>query len=175
MQKPKQIFHSLSYLQYPLLVIGLYLIVKPVFKGYDFLSENPEYLFQNYNNALIFLGLTLSFASLQDASKTSLSYEKKIWRNPKKAKTIFFFTLFTLAVFCFAGIVGFLAKESVMKEFSYGSIILSVGLLGYLKLQMEIFEHHSQIKEEKSLIEDKPSTPTQLEKSSPSDTISSVE
>lgn len=152
-QPPKQIFHTLSYLQYPLLAVGLFLIVKPIFKGFGFLSENPEYLFQTYNNALIFLGLTLSFASLQDANKTSLSYEKRIWRNPKKAKTVFLFTLFTLAVFFVAGIVGFLAKESMMKEFSYGSLILSIGLLGYLKLQMEIFENHRQGQQTAPLIE----------------------
>ena len=45
MNNTKQIFHTLSYIQYPLLLIGLFLIVKPIFKGFDFLSENPEYLF----------------------------------------------------------------------------------------------------------------------------------
>ena len=131
-----------SYIQYPLLLIGLFLIAKPFFKGFEFLSSNSEYLFQSYNNALIFLGLALSFASLQDASKTSLKYEKKIWRNPKKAKIIFIITLFTLFVFFIGGMLGFIVKESVIKEFSYGSIILAIGLLGYLKLQTEIFEQH---------------------------------
>lgn len=144
MKNIKQIFHTLSYLQYPLLVIGLYLIVKPVFKGFDFLSSNPEYLFQTYNNALIFLGITLSFASLQDPSKTSLSYEKNIWKSPKKAKIIFFFTISTIVVFFTAGILGFLVTESVIKEFSYGSLILAIGLLGYLKLQIDIFENHKE-------------------------------
>lgn len=144
MKNPKQIFHTISYLQYPLLLVGLFLIAKPIFKGYNFLSENPEYLFETYNNALIFLGLTLSFASLQDPSKTSLRYEQRIWRNPKKAKTIFIITICTTALFFVSGIIGFLAKESLMRNFSYSSLILGIGLLGYLKLQLDIFENYRE-------------------------------
>lgn len=78
MKNINQIFHNLSYVQYPLLLIGLFLVVKPFFKGFDYLSSNPETLFRTYNYALLFFGLTLSFASLQDSRKTSLKYEKKI-------------------------------------------------------------------------------------------------
>ena len=144
MNNIKQIFHALSHIQYPLLLIGLFLIVKPIFKGFDFLSENPEYLFQTYNNALIFFGLTLSFAALQDPSKTSLKYEKRIWKNPKKAKVILIFTIVTTVIFFIAGLLSFMVKESVIKEFSYGSIILAIGLLGYLKLQIDMFDNHSE-------------------------------
>ncbi len=144
MKNSKQIFHTISYLQYPLLLVGLFLIAKPIFKGYNFLSENPEYLFETYNNALIFLGLTLSFASLQDPSKTSLRYEQRIWRNPKKAKTIFIITICTTALFFVSGIIGFLARESLMRNFSYSSLILGIGLLGYLKLQLDIFENYRE-------------------------------
>lgn len=91
MNKIKQLFHTISYLQYPLLLMGVFLIAKPIFKGYNFLSENLEYLFETYNNALIFLGLTLSFASLQDPSKTLLRYEQRIWRNSKKSKNDFYY------------------------------------------------------------------------------------
>lgn len=148
MKNSKQIFHTLSYIQYPLLVTGLFLIVKPIFKGFEFLSANPEYLFETYNSALIFLGLTLSFASLQDSGKTSLNYERKIWENPKKAKIIFIFTLFTMAVFLIAGLLGFILKGGVIREFSYGSIILAIGLLGYLKLQIDIFDNHKEGRKE---------------------------
>lgn len=142
MKNINQIFHNLSYVQYPLLLIGLFLVVKPFFKGFDYLSSNPETLFRTYNYALLFFGLTLSFASLQDSRKTSLKYEKKIWRNQKSAKVIILFTLITIIIFLTAGLWGFIAKESLIKEFSYGSIVLAIGLLGYLKLQIEIFENH---------------------------------
>lgn len=146
MKNIKQLFHTLSYLQYPLLLIGLFLVVKPLFKGFEYLSANPEYLFRTYNYALLFFGLTLSFAALQDSSRTSLKYEKRIWRNPKSAKAIILFTLITITIFFAAGLWGFIAKESIIKEFSYGSIVLAIGLLGYLKLQIEIFENHREVK-----------------------------
>lgn len=146
MNNIKQLFHTLSYLQYPLLLIGLFLVVKPLFKGFNFLSENPEYLFRTYNYALLFFGLTLSVAALQNSRKTSLKYEKRIWRKPKSAKVIILFTLITTIIFFAAGLWGFMAKESIVKEFSYGSIVLAIGLLGYLKLQIEIFENHREVK-----------------------------
>lgn len=144
MKNIKQTFHTLSYLQYPLLLIGLFLLIKPFFRGFDYLSSNPEYLFKTYNYALIFFGITLSFAALQNPSKTSFKYEKRIWENPKKAKIILIFTFATMIIFFIAGLLGFILKENVIREFSYGSIILAIGLLGYLKLQMEIFENHQE-------------------------------
>lgn len=146
MKNLKQFLHTLSYIQYPLLLIGLYLIVKPILKGFDYLSANPEYLFGTYSNALIFIGLTLSFAALQDSSRTSLKYEKRIWSNPKRAKTTILFTLISMFVFLIAGLLGFIVKTSLFREFSYGSIILAIGLLGYLKLQLEIFENQKERK-----------------------------
>lgn len=152
MKNKKQTFHTLSYLQYPLLLIGLFLIVKPIFKGFDYLSLNPEYLFRTYNNALIFLGLALSFAALQDSRKTTLKYEKRIWRNPKRAKITITFTLFTMILFFAAGLLGFITRKSIIKEFSYGSIILAIGLLGYLKLQIEMLESNKD-NESKKIID----------------------
>ncbi|MGI6048845.1 MAG: hypothetical protein ACOYEG_12720 [Petrimonas sp.] len=148
MKNVKQIFHLLSYLQYPFLLIGLFLLIKPFFRGFDYVSSNPEFLFKTYNNVLIFFGLTLSFASLQDSTKTSLRYEKQMWQNPKKAKFIFIVTIVTMIIFFISGMLGFIIKENAFKEFSYGSLILAIGLLGYLKLQMEIYENHKKIKKE---------------------------
>lgn len=146
MKNIKQIFHLLSYLQYPFWLIGLFLLFKPFFRGFDYVFSNPEFLFKTYNNVLIFFGLTLSFASMQDPTKTSLRYEKKIWQNPKKAKALFIVTTVTMIIFFLTGMLGFFTKENGLKEFSYGSLILAIGLLGYLKLQMEIYENHKKIK-----------------------------
>ena len=148
MKNIKQIFHLLSYLQYPFLLIGLFLLFKPFFRGFDYLFSNTEFFFKTYNNVLILFGLTLSFAALQDSTKTSLRYEKKIWQNPKKAKVIFIFTIVTITLFFIAGMLGFFSKENTFKEFSSGSLILAIGLLGYLKLQIEIYENHKIIKKE---------------------------
>ena len=49
-----------------------------------------------------------------------------------------------------AGIFGFIMKENIFKEFSYGSLILAIGLLGYLKLQIEMYENHQKSNLKKS-------------------------
>jgi len=42
MKSIKKLFHGLSYLQYPLVLIAFILLIKPLFKGFDYLSSNPE-------------------------------------------------------------------------------------------------------------------------------------
>ena len=144
MKNIKKLFHRLSYLQYPLVLIAFILLIKPLFKGFDYLSSNPEYLFNTYSNALIFFGVTLSFSALQDPTRTSLRLEKKIWQNPKKAKLHLSITLITTFIFFASGLLGFIMSGSSQREFAYGSIVLAIGLLGYLKFQIEVFEIHKE-------------------------------
>ena len=66
----KATFHYISYLQYPLMLIGLYFVFNPYLSGVEKLRENPDLIFQNLNNALIFMGLGISFSSLQDKKAT---------------------------------------------------------------------------------------------------------
>ncbi|HOF55706.1 MAG TPA: hypothetical protein PLD74_07785 [Prolixibacteraceae bacterium] len=144
MKNIKKLFHRLSYLQYPLVLIAFILLIKPLVKGFDYLSSNPEYLFDAYSNALIFFGVTLSFSALQDPTRTSLRFEKKIWENPKKAKVYLSITLITTFIFFASGLLGFIMSGSSQREFAYGSIVLAIGLLGYLKFQIEVFEIHKE-------------------------------
>ena len=82
----KKVFHYISYLQYPLILIGIYFGVIPYLSGLDMLVDNPDILFNNLNSSLIFIGLGTSFSSLQDTSKTQNNFSKKIWENPRKGK-----------------------------------------------------------------------------------------
>ena len=63
MKNAKQIFHITSYAQYPLMLIGLYFCCRPL------ILNDIESLWTEYNKALIFYGLGISFATLQDTSK----------------------------------------------------------------------------------------------------------
>lgn len=49
----KTFFHYISYLQYPLMFIGLYFAFRPYFLGFDQLKENPDLIFKNLNSVLI--------------------------------------------------------------------------------------------------------------------------
>lgn len=82
----RKFFHYVSYLQYPLMLLALYFAFKPYFFGFDQLKEKPELVFENLNSLLIFMGLAVSFSSLQDTTKTQNKFSEKIWRSPKKGK-----------------------------------------------------------------------------------------
>ncbi len=159
MKKTKQLFHVLSYIQYPFLLLGLFLAFKPFFKGFEYLASNPEYLFGTYNKSLIFFGVALSFSTLQDSSKTSLKFERKIYSNPRKAKFYIIFTMLLVLVLFIYGFIGYFGlnqQSNVIYEFSYGSIIMGIGLIGYLKLQIEIFENLRADKKEPGTNADTP-------------------
>jgi magnesium-transporting ATPase (P-type) len=132
----KTLFHYISYLQYPLMLIGLYFAFKPYFLGIEQLRENPDLIFKNLNSLLIFMGLGVSFSSLQDTTKTQNKFSEKIWKNPKKGKLmIVFFLTF--------GLIGYyFAKVGVLKELSIGIIVLGLGMFGFLKAAIEMFENH---------------------------------
>ena len=75
----KTVFHYVSYIQYPLMLITLYFVVSPFFTGMEKIKENPDLIFKNLNLMLIFMGLAISFSTLQDTHKTQnkLSSEKR--------------------------------------------------------------------------------------------------
>jgi len=147
----KRVFHILSYFQYPLLLFGLYFFIRPIIHGYDYISSNLEYIFSLYNNGLIFFGVALSFSTLQDSTKTSLRFEKRVWQSPKKGKLFIVLTMILILIFFIYGFIGYFGiheKIKVIKEFSYGSIVLAIGLVGYLKLQIEMYDNHRKDKKE---------------------------
>ena len=75
--KVKSAFQIISYAQYPLMLIAAFFVIKPYINGLEFLKENPNIFFLNYNNALIFFGLGIGFSTLQDTTKTQNNFSKK--------------------------------------------------------------------------------------------------
>jgi hypothetical protein len=75
MRKIKQIFHLMSFLQYPAVITGLFYTLKPYVDG-----GNVD--LENLNNALVFVGLGISLSTLQDTSKTQNKLFKLIRKNP---------------------------------------------------------------------------------------------
>ncbi|MCR9016439.1 hypothetical protein [Aquiflexum gelatinilyticum] len=139
----KTFFHYVSYAQYPLMLLGMYFAFKPYLYGLDYLKDNPEVMFDNLNSVLIFMGLGISFSSLQDTSKTQNELSKKIWQNPRKGKiAIIIISLFILILLT-SGLTGFYFSETgILKDLSIGIIVLSLGMFGLLKAAIEMFENH---------------------------------
>ncbi|PHN03367.1 hypothetical protein [Flavilitoribacter nigricans] len=132
----KDLFHKISYLQYPLMLIGLYYAVLPYIVGFDTLWDN-------LNNLLIFMGLGISFSTLQDTTKVQNEASRRIWENPKKGKTFLTFMSVATLVFIVLGLIGYLASpHEVLQELSFGLIVLGIGFMGMVKSAVEMFENH---------------------------------
>lgn len=136
MLNPRDLFHKISYLQYPMMLIGMFYSFKPYIVGFDTIWEN-------YNYAFIFIGLGISFSTLQDTSKTQNKLSRKIWQNPKKGKFALLFLSFLAFFLLIMGLYGvYSSKNEVLEQLSFGIIVLGIGLLGMLKVAIEMFENH---------------------------------
>ena len=143
MERTTRLFHLVSYLQYPFHLWGLYHIVKVyivLFGGFD---GNLEPMLPDIQNSLIFIGIGMSFSTLQDTKKTQNNISKKIWQSPTKGK-IFIFSLAASNLFMFVlGISGlYVSQDNALSEVSLGLIVFAIGILGVLKAAMEMFENH---------------------------------
>ena len=139
----KTLFHYISYVQYPLMLIGLYFTFKPIFIGIDPLKENPNIIFQSLNSSLIFMGLGVSFSSLQDTTKTQNKLSEKIWKNPIKGKIAIAVISAQILFFLTFGLIGYYTiEEGFLKELSIGIIVLGLGMFGFLKAAIEMFDIH---------------------------------
>ncbi len=143
----KALFHFISYLQYPLMLIALYFAFSPYLSGLDNLKENPNLFFQQLNTCLIFMGLGVSFSSLQDTTMTQNKISKDVWESPKKGKiAIVMMTLFVFLILIL-GLIGYLnTVDGVLKDLSIGLIVLGLGMFGFLKAAIEMFENHRKDK-----------------------------
>ncbi len=123
--------------------LGLFFSMKPYFNGLEYLKTNPDIIFENFNNALIFIGLGISFSTLQDTTKTQNTFSKRVWENPKKGKIyILYSTILTFATLSFGLFGYFFSKNEKIIQLSFGIIVLGIGLIGFLKTGLEIFENH---------------------------------
>ena len=89
----------------------------------------------------------ISFSTLQDTTKTQSKFSKKIWENPKKGKRMILITCALVLLFLCYGIFGyFITENEQLKEVSFGAIVLAIGLIGFLKTTLEVFENHRKDK-----------------------------
>ena len=136
-------FHYISYLQYPLMLLGVYFMIEPYLHGFENVNENPNVLFQSLNSVLIFMGLALSFSSLQDTTKTQNKLSENIWKDPKKGKILIGVIGFQILSAIVLGLLGYYFIEGgVLKQLSIGLIVLGLGMFGFLKAAIEMFENH---------------------------------
>lgn len=135
MKNPKQLFHYISYLQYPLLLVGLFYCYKPFFDNYDL-------LWVDLNKGLVFFGLGISISTLQDTTKTQNKVSRRVFENKRYTKI--FLLVLVLQIFLFTGIGlrGLFGTDiKPLADLSFGFISIGIGMIGLLKGAIEIAEN----------------------------------
>lgn len=139
----KQFFHYLSYIQYPLMIIALFFACKPFFYGTEHTPEWLDVYFKSMNSMLVFMGLGVSFSTLQDTTKTQNKLSRKVWEHPVKGKVALVILLLMTLGLIAMGLAGFFGLEDTrLKDLSLGTLMMGLGLIGLLKAAMEMFENH---------------------------------
>lgn len=137
MPNVKDIFHALSYLQYPL--IGVALVYYTLFM----ISLSSEADWPQLNLALIFYGIAVSFSTLQDTRKTQNKLSERVWKSPRKGK-FFLFMMSVLSIsFMALGLAGMIySEQKIHQDIALGLIVIGISLVGMLKAAIEMFENH---------------------------------
>ena len=118
--------------------MALYFAFRPYF-----MTIEMDSIFKELNNVLIFMGLGISFATLQDTTKTQNKMSKKIWEHPRNGKILILIMSLTTLFLMIIGLLSYFNSTNIkLKELSIGIIILAIGLIGMLKSAIEMFENH---------------------------------
>lgn len=142
---PKKFFHAVSYLQYPLMLVALFFVIQPYLGGFDAAFEDFNLVLRGINKTFIFMGLGISFSTLQDTTKTQNEFSRKIWEDRKKSRR--FLTMMSvsiLIILSFGVFAYFSSSDSAIKEVSFGAIVLGIGMVGMLKSAIEMADYHGK-------------------------------
>ena len=92
------------------------------------------------------MGLAISFSTLQDTNKTQNKLSLRIYQNPKYAKLfIIYVIILTISILIF-GVFGLLFSQNEnFQEIAFGCIVLAIGMIGLLKVVLEMAENHKKI------------------------------
>lgn len=136
MSKITRLFHAVSYLQYPLLLVSLFYVVQPYFTGFDG-------FWQSLNKALVVAGVAISFSTLQDTTTTQNAFSRRIWQDPRKGRRALIALAVSAAIMLVAGLYGFLVSSGgIIQEVAFGVLMLGIGYIGLLKAAIEMYENH---------------------------------
>lgn len=138
MKNTTKFFHILSYLQYPIMLIAVYFSLRPYINGF-------ETVFEDLNKVLMFMGLGISFSTLQDTSKTQNKISLTVYQNPTYARLFFIFVCAVIILLISVGLLGlFELSKPIFQELSLGTLVLGIGMIGLLKAVSEMIENHGK-------------------------------
>ncbi len=142
MVRPQQVFHVISYLQYPIMLLALGLYVPFVVALFD-----ARFEWGMLNQVLILMGVSLSFSTLQDTTQTQNKISKRIWQDPRKGKLVLAFMAVMALLLIVSGLLALLVWQvDETESVAVGVTVLGIGMLGILKAALEMFENHRRDK-----------------------------
>ena len=69
----------------------------------------------------------------------------KVWSNETSGKiAIYFITIFIISMILFSGFAYYFADNTLLKQVSSGSLVLSISFIGLLKNAIELHENHKK-------------------------------
>lgn len=136
MPDAKKTFHIISYLQYPFMIVSIYYCYR------EFVMNGAP-SFPDINKGLMYLGLGVSFSTLQDTTKTQNSISRRVFENPRYAQRFIVIVSVLVGLFVAIGLFGTLiSNNSILNELAIGCLGLGIGMMGMLKAVIEMAEHH---------------------------------
>ena len=137
------LFQWLSYLQYPALLVALGYGAR---SGWTLATAGDggwATVYDDWNYVLLYAGIGIGLSSLQDPTKTQNEVSKRVWQDPRKGKLALVMIAATTLVFLLIGMYGlYVARSGIIKEVSFGTLMLGLGYMGLLKSAIEMHEHH---------------------------------
>jgi len=142
MRTPREIFHIVSYLQYPLLIISIYFYIPFIISLFN---NQPNWDELNY--VLIFFGIALSFSTLQDTTKTQNKISKRIWESPLKGKiALIIISILAFSMVTSGLLIFYFSNQEITENIAIGITVFGIGLIGILKAAIEMYENHRKDK-----------------------------
>ncbi|MCU0383459.1 MAG: hypothetical protein MUF68_05265 [Cyclobacteriaceae bacterium] len=134
MKNFRDMFQKLSYLQYPLMALSLFFLYRPMLLGLNNIIED-------FNIGLVFMGLGITFSTLQDTKKTQNKLSEKIWKSKKYSKWLI--TYFLVLIFILLGLAMFwlFSEDTGLQGLSWGVLSVAMGLMGIVKAGLEMAEY----------------------------------
>ena len=130
----RDLFQKISYLQYPLLAIGLFFLYRPIVSRLNNLVED-------FNLGLVFMGLAITFSTLQDTKKTQNKLSEKIWKNKKYATWFIVYFLFIIFILIALALFWQFGNNAALQGLSWGVLSIAMGLVVVVKAGLEMAEY----------------------------------
>jgi hypothetical protein len=133
---PRDVFQAVSYLQYPLMRVAVGYTIKPYVTGLDGIWNDLNY-------ALLYGGIGIGLSSLQDPTRMQNEFSRRIWQDPRKGRRMLWVMAASALSMILLGLAAsYQTASAIVQQLSMGVFSLGLGMIGMLRVAIDMFEHH---------------------------------